>query len=1348
MSRTVANAPFAMRTTSVDDMMGRQKVVNGRVQNIPSYDALSDPALANYWARKFGWTIAAGTGNGAPQAGYDTTTDGGYSVGPGEDEYAITITTEDEFGAGSTCPKYITLNGRTASSERLPLLGPETACRRGNTHTFYVVTHRVGVLSSIVLENEGLDRRDGWLCKAIMIQPMRVRKTYTFTCGKWLSRYEGDRLLELALYPNTGPGLVEYEVEVATGDSKDAGTTDEVYITLHGTKDSSERKLLGRQFPRGKKYVFVVRCAPLGRMQRLEVERGAKTADGWWLDKVVVTSLPNAKEKATFSWGKWLSTERGDGLMFCELVPDEGVGDDGGGQSSDYELKIYTGDAKNATTHATVSVMLVGAIGKFGMVEVVDEKGKHPKFEKNKCVTFTVAASGLGALEGLHIGHNSESKAAGWFLDKVDIVNKRTGNGYAFPCGRWLSTHEDDGHTYRDLACSGAPTAAFVGTIYHLRIHTGMDATGANVHCILKGSRGSTAKIHLDRRNHKDGSEKHFKKHRIDQFNIDCGVVEIGELESIVLGHDNTGLGPDWNIDAIEAECPKLGKSYHVKEPKDKDGFWLASGKADGRTEREFQIDPAKTTKLDVKGTWLIHVETGSQRWSGTDARVYLTLYGDQGKTEEMEIGNKTDNWEDSQTDEFKIEFDVLGKLSKIRIRHDNSGPTPGWLLKTVTCTHIDTGAAYNFVTEGDGVWLSRRDGDGEIVRELPASGPLIETPLESVPYTVNIKTGTPRGAGTDANVFVTVFGEKGDSGPRELRKSATHRNKWERGNTDTFDLLAVDLGKLTHVHVRHDNSGLGGSWFLEDVRILPGGNGAHDGEDGGSKDPNAVDGEAVFPCHRWLAKNEDDGAIERTLPLLGAVGIVEATTTYIIEVKTGTVPKAGTDANVHLTLFGAAQDSGSHKLQKSETFRDKFEAGHTDRFRFESVDLGTLRKLVIGHDGAGFGAGWFLETVTVEVPSDGRRYIFPCSRWFAKGEDDGLVERELHFDAKKDVVRIEETDSYECRVHTSTVSGAGTDSRVFAVFYGTEGKTDEMPLANKTDNFEKGMTDTFKLELGKIGELTKMRIWHDNAGLGSAWHLGYVEMESLQSHKVSTFRADRWLSKKEGLLAEIPVSEVTEIDAEGNRVEAQVEEQNLITYEVQVHTANVEKAGTDARVSLTMYGEVDGVKVDTGERKLAKSSTYSDKFERGHIDVFKIQSVSLGELKKLKIWHDNKGLKLGGNQWLCEKIVVVDPSDEGKSVEFPCGMWLSKAEGLIRELMPKREGPLEEASAETVRYIINVHTSDVRWAGTDANIAVVLYGETDDSGAIPLTHSETYRTSLSERTLTSSSTRPRTWAI
>lgn len=50
-----------------------------------------------------------------------------------------------------------------------------------------------------------------------------------------------------------------------------------------------------------------------------------------------------------------------------------------------------------------------------------------------------------------------------------------------------------------------------------------------------------------------------------------------------------------------------------------------------------------------------------------------------------------------------------------------------------------------------------------------------------------------------------------------------------------------------------------------------------------------------------------------------------------------------------------------------------------------------------ISHDGKGLGAGWYLDEVTVEVPSRGQMVVFPCHRWLAEDEDDGLIERELY---------------------------------------------------------------------------------------------------------------------------------------------------------------------------------------------------------------------------------------------------------------------------------------------------------------------------------------------------------------
>lgn len=52
---------------------------------------------------------------------------------------------------------------------------------------------------------------------------------------------------------------------------------------------------------------------------------------------------------------------------------------------------------------------------------------------------------------------------------------------------------------------------------------------------------------------------------------------------------------------------------------------------------------------------------------------------------------------------------------------------------------------------------------------------------------------------------------------------------------------------------------------------------------------------------------------------------------------------------------------------------------------------------LRISHDNKGAGAGWFLDNVTVDIPSRGDHVVFPCHRWLADDEDDGKIERELY---------------------------------------------------------------------------------------------------------------------------------------------------------------------------------------------------------------------------------------------------------------------------------------------------------------------------------------------------------------
>lgn len=58
---------------------------------------------------------------------------------------------------------------------------------------------------------------------------------------------------------------------------------------------------------------------------------------------------------------------------------------------------------------------------------------------------------------------------------------------------------------------------------------------------------------------------------------------------------------------------------------------------------------------------------------------------------------------------------------------------------------------------------------------------------FSEVEYTVKVYTGKVGGAGTDANVFINLYGEKHDSGERQLKDSADNFNKFETGNVSTI---------------------------------------------------------------------------------------------------------------------------------------------------------------------------------------------------------------------------------------------------------------------------------------------------------------------------------------------------------------------------------------------------------------------------------------------------------------------------------------------------------------------------------------------------------------------------------
>ena len=119
---------------------------------------------------------------------------------------------------------------------------------------------------------------------------------------------------------------------------------------------------------------------------------------------------------------------------------------------------------------------------------------------------------------------------------------------------------------------------------------------------------------------------------------------------------------------------------------------------------------------------------------------------------------------------------------------------------------------------------------------------------LVPVKYEIIVITADQKGAGTDANVFITLYGTNGDSGRRQLRQK--FRNLFEREQADRFVLEMLDMGELLRVKMEHDNTGLSPGWLLDRVEVTNTANGVT----------------TVFMCGKWLDTKKADGQIFRII--------------------------------------------------------------------------------------------------------------------------------------------------------------------------------------------------------------------------------------------------------------------------------------------------------------------------------------------------------------------------------------------------------------------------------------------------------------------------------------------------
>lgn len=562
--------------------------------------------------------------------------------------------------------------------------------------------------------------------------------------------------------------------------------------------------------------------------------------------------------------------------------------------------------------------------------------------------------------------------------------------------------------------------------------------------------------------------------------------------------------------------------------------------------------------------------------------------------------------------------------------------------------------------------------------------------------------TSDVRGAGTDAAVFVNLYGASGgSSGPQELLAGP---EAFERARLDSFRLQLRHVGELRKLAVGHDSSGSSSAWHLAKVVVVEeGGQVRGRGEYGllggctlALQSPTAaadyqllvLPGVAescwaplhpngcaciscsnalkpdqylsspcrpqpvVFPCNRWIGTPGQEGPVaqpqEQWVELLPDT-LPPAIKQYDVTVATSDLKGAGTDARIQLHIFGSGgQVLGPLPLEAPGTF----ERGQADRFSLTGADVGQISKIRVTSDLGGQRPAWHLDTVTIKVRTPQEAPARP----------------------------------------PSPAGKAAAASAAAAV-------------------------------RASLSSLTA----------------------AAEPEAVYLFPCGAWLDQLHGASKELLPG-----GAGGGPAGA--------TYSLTLHTSDLRGAGTDAGVEVNIIGSGGA----TGWQRLAAGQSA---FERGCVDSFRLAGLpDVGQVSKLVVrsdgraqepgWHLHKVVLCKEEQQASKRAAAAvtsaqdtaapapaliqpsgtspseaaasgkttsnDTSSSSRPVYFSARRWLDQVHGWQAELMARDSDP----DGDQQQYRVAVQTSDLRGAGTDACVYIAITGERGVvSGPHALTH-------------------------
>ncbi|XP_013930141.1 PREDICTED: lipoxygenase homology domain-containing protein 1-like, partial [Thamnophis sirtalis] len=236
-----------------------------------------------------------------------------------------------------------------------------------------------------------------------------------------------------------------------------------------------------------------------------------------------------------------------------------------------------------------------------------------------------------------------------------------------------------------------------------------------------------------------------------------------------------------------------------------------------------FTLDTMDIGKTSTGPCRVINYEvctvTGDVRNAGTNAKVFLQVYGELANSTTFTVRVKTGDKKNAGTDSNVF---IILYGSK-----DDTDHSEGWFLDWVEVDASCLGLCLKFPC---GRWLDKSEDDGAIERVLFPAELQTVTYTPFVPYEITVYTSDVFGAGTDADVFIVLYGADGVSTQQKplCQSKREQRLFFKRNSINQFIVELEDVGDiLEKIRIGHDGSGINSGWHLDQVdirRLLPNG--------------------------------------------------------------------------------------------------------------------------------------------------------------------------------------------------------------------------------------------------------------------------------------------------------------------------------------------------------------------------------------------------------------------------------------------------------------------------------------------------------------------------------------------